>query len=113
MPSPAPRSFALASSGLALVDVLQIGFNGEIGAELLRANDAQLGKTEFRSEREGHAALTGDLRRVKDKKFVDDAGRERRAVQCRAGLEEHAQDIAAAKFPDDSGQIHAPIFCSC
>src|SRR6266849_11095145 len=44
------------------IDVLKIGFDRNVGAELLRAHVAQRREHEFGSDREGNAIIAGDNR---------------------------------------------------
>src|SRR5712664_124256 len=80
------------------IDVLKIGFDRNVGAELLRARVAQRRELEFGSDGEGNAIVAGDFRRIEQRQFVHDAGAESSAIERRTGFEEDAENVASAQF---------------
>jgi hypothetical protein len=80
---------------------LQVGFESDIGAERLRANFLQRRKFQIWSEGERRARFTGNLRRIEEKKFVDDTREECGAVELRSRFEENAKDSAAAELGEN------------
>src|SRR5690349_17969616 len=56
------------------VYALQVSFDGEVGAERVRANLLQRRKFQIWRHGEGDARFSGNLRRIEEKKLVDDSG---------------------------------------
>src|SRR5580692_4602726 len=95
--APQMRQQSCRTRNLA-VYVLQVGFDGNVGAECLSANFLQRRELEIRRDGEGHSRFARDFGRIKEKKLVDNSRSERCAIERGAGFEKDAEDIAAAKF---------------
>jgi len=91
------------------VSILQVGFEGDIGAEGLRAQPLQRREPQIWRYGEGHTRLAGNFGRIEEKEFVDSPRSERCAVERRAGFEKDAQDFAAAKLSDYGFQIDLTV----
>ena len=72
------------------IGVRQIGFESDVGAEGLRAQPFEWRELEIRRDGEGNARLAGDFGRIEEKKFVDHAREECRAVERGARFEKDA-----------------------
>src|SRR2546427_6182654 len=89
------------------VNIVQISFDGEIGAEAMKLNVFEWRQDELPCSRERHPVLSRHFGSIEQKQFLHDACRERCAVQLAACFEQDAQDIALAQLFENTVQAHA------
>src|SRR2546425_12975619 len=80
------------------VNIVQISFDGEIGAEAMKLNVFERRQDELLCSRERHAILPRHFGSIEQKQFLHDTGLKGRAVQLAAGFEEHAQHVTPAQL---------------
>src|SRR6266851_5224483 len=81
---------------LLAVDVLEVGLDGDVGAELLDADARQGRLSRCEHVRERNACLAAEFWGVEELEFLHQTGGKRGAVQCGAGFEQDARDFALA-----------------
>src|SRR5437879_1803970 len=94
------------------VNIAEVSFHGEVGAEIFRANAGELAhakRSRTFARRQARQRTTEPDERgcVEQANFLHHIGFESRLVEQRAGLEHHAQDIAAAQLFEHSLQVGA------
>lgn len=85
-------------AGPLLGRLVQNGFDGKVGAELLEGAEAQVVERNFWQMCERDSCHSGKFGGIEENEIVDEAGRERRAVQMGAGFEKDTQDLAVTEL---------------
>jgi hypothetical protein len=96
------------------VNIAEVSFHGEVGAKIFRAHAGELAhaksaRTFARRQARQGTAEPHERRRVEQAHFLDQVGFERRLVEERASLEQHAQDIAAAQLFERGLQVRSAV----
>src|SRR6266704_2059097 len=86
------------------VNIVEISFDGEIGAEAVKLNVFEWRQDELLCSRERHSVLSRHFGSIEQKQFLHDACRERRAVQLAACFDQDAQDIAVSQLFENAIQ---------
>src|SRR6266704_394242 len=94
------------------VNIVEISFDGEIGAEAMKLNVLKRRQDELLCSRERHSILSRHFGSIEQKQFLHDASRERRAVQFAACFEKHAQHVTLAQLFKYGIQAHAAALAS-
>ena len=95
------------SVNLPAVNFLKVRFDAKIRADLSNPQILYWRLIELGHVRQGHASFACNLWRVEKNQFVDEARRQRRAVERRPCLEKDAENFAPAQLGEHGREIDA------
>ena len=103
--SPCSNDSIFPTCSVIPVNIVKVSLDAEIGAVAIHGDIRQ--RRRFweplrRDARHRHAAGPHDFRSIEEDHFIHNAGFECSAVEFRASFEQHVQNLAAARFAEDS-----------